>query len=132
MAELKKWPKYEMDETWIEVKFQFEGFHRWKDAPEEVAFLKQMHRHIFHVSCYISVTHDDRELEYFMVLKKIKTLILPFMELSEEVSSCEQKAAFICSGLINEYGVDRDYEVQVHEDGENGSLVVWRKKSYSA
>lgn len=121
--------KYENKRDFYEeicVRFQFEGFHRWKDAPTEVAFLRDWHRHIFHCEARVSVEHDDRELEYFMVLNEIKKHILPFLELGDEtVSSCEQKAKFIANGLINIYGEDRDYEVSVFEDGENGSTVKW-------
>lgn len=111
----------------ISVKFEWEGLHRWKDAPEQVAFLKNWHRHIFKASAVIQVHHDDRELEYFMVLDVIKKEILPFIELSETLSSCEQKAKFIANGLINVYGNDRSYIVSVFEDGENGSIISWPK-----
>lgn len=113
-------------DRYIQVEFQWEGMHRWKDAPEQVRFLRNWHRHMFHAKCEIEVKHDDRELEYFMVLDVIKTKILPFISGSEDISSCEQMAEFIANGLLNEYGEDRFVSVGVFEDDENGSWVNWR------
>lgn len=110
---------------YIQVKFLWDGFHRWKEAPEQVAFLRNWHRHMFVGRAKIEVNHDDRELEYFMVLDVIKTKILPFINSSEEISSCEQMAEFVANGLLNEYGEDRFISVGIFEDDENGSWVNW-------
>ena len=32
---------------WIRVRTTFEGFHCWPSAPNEVAFLRNVHRHLF-------------------------------------------------------------------------------------
>jgi hypothetical protein len=34
----------------IQVRTSFVGVHQWKDAPDEVAFLRNLHRHVFKVS----------------------------------------------------------------------------------
>lgn len=113
--------------NYITVRWQYTGFHKWKDAPDKVAFLRHNHRHKFHAQAQIEVTHDDRELEYFMVLDVIEGQIQPFMFLGD-VSSCEQQANFVLEGLKNIYGVDRKYRVDVSEDGENGSGVIWQPR----
>lgn len=121
---------------YIKVKWDYEDFHKWDNAPDEVAFLKNLHRHKFYATATIQVFHDDRELEFFMVLNRVKTDIMPFMFVGMEavkdgmpkISSCEQQAEFILSGLRNLYGDDRLYQVEISEDNENGALVVWRPK----
>ena len=46
--------------TSIKIRTQFEFVHCWKDAPEEVQFLRYLHRHDFLVSCEIEVFPNDR------------------------------------------------------------------------
>lgn len=110
--------------TWIHVKTLFEGFHHWKDAPDEVAFLKNLHRHLFHVKASITVGHDDRELEFFMV-KRVMDEYLDFMlkEKKNIVGSCEMVATDLIYYLRIKYGDDRDYRVEVSEDGENSASI---------
>ena len=47
--------------TAIWVTFQVEGIHQWKDATN---YLRHPHRHMFHFRVELSVTHDDREVEF--------------------------------------------------------------------
>lgn len=118
----------------IRVKWDYVGYHKWKDAPDQVAFLKNLHRHKFYGTATIEVTHDDRELEFFMVLNEIETEIMPFMYLSCEkvkgtpISSCEQQAEYVLKGLKRIYGEDRAYQVEISEDNENSAVVIWRPR----
>lgn len=112
----------------ITVKTDFVGFHKYDDAPEEVAFLKNLHRHRFYVEASIEVKHNDRELEFFMVLDQLQYKIIPFMEMSDNISSCEDKAEYIANGLLDTYGEDRSYHIYVSEDDENGAGVMWPTK----
>lgn len=61
--------------TCIGVKTSFEALHRWKDAPDDVKFLRNYHRHIFHVIVRLPVAHDDRQLEFFVVKRLLDTFI---------------------------------------------------------
>lgn len=106
----------------ITIKGEYEGFHKYEDAPDEVAFLRHLHRHIFKWRAVIGVTHDNRELEFFMVKRVIETEILPFQG---TLGSCEMQAEFILQGLVNKYGPDRFYLVSVSEDGENEGTISW-------
>ena len=47
-----------MGKIFVVVKTEFEGFHSWEDAPDEVSFLRNLHRHIFHVTAKWKVNHD--------------------------------------------------------------------------
>ena len=104
----------------IIIKTQFEGMHRWKDAPDEVFFLKDPHRHIFYVEVEMSVNHDDRELEFILVKRSINEFLAEAM--GEIDSSCETMAKQICEFLEKKYG-KRSIRVAVLEDNENGGIV---------
>lgn len=109
---------------YINVKTQFIGFHKYEAAPDVVAFLKANHRHVFKIQCTIEVTHDDRELEFFMVQNKLDMEIVPFIQL-KPLGSCEMIAEDILKGLFHAYGKDRAYAVDVSEDGENSGGCTW-------
>lgn len=103
----------------IFINTKFEGIHKYQDAPEEVSFLRFPHRHMFGVRVEMNVTHDDRELEFIIVKRKI-TSWLSNSQLNNK--SCEQIGKDIIMLLLQEYG-SRDYVVTIDEDGENGAVV---------
>lgn len=103
--------------TILKVKTQFVGYHYWKDAPGEVEFLRNSHRHVFHVICYIPVVGLDREKEFFMVRSKVDSFLRKY-EGREFQSSCEM----IAEDILNNFP---DMEsVEVTEDGENGAICT--------
>lgn len=122
----------------IIVKFDIDGTHRYPAAPSEVRFLANEHRHKFMFEVEISVTHDDRELEFILVGKKLKRLTerlfdiyavihedLPeelLMKFAGRTFSCEHLAVAIIRIVHSVYG-RRKVSVRVFEDGENGVLV---------
>lgn len=107
--------------TTIIVTTQFVGIHQWNDAPDEVSFLKHPHRHIFHVEVELPVGHDDRELEYFMVIKIVDDIIEKFDNEWIKTKSCEHIATELCNKLCSHY--KRSCIVKITEDNENGSRV---------
>ena len=116
----------------IYIKNTFEGYHRWKDAPDEVKFLRTPHRHIFHVKTTIEVDHADRELEFFMVQRTIDAIIKSwsanstFPSWCEECPtidwSCETMAIELLKELHKKY--PRRMSCDISEDGENGAVVT--------
>lgn len=111
---------------YIIVRGQYDGFHWYKKAPDEVAFLRARHRHLFKWEAKVQVFHSDRELEFFMVQAAINRQILPFCTQLDNLGSCEQQAERILEGLINAYGPDRNYSVEVSEDGENAGFIKYK------
>jgi len=109
------------EETFITVKTQFEALHNYPAAPDEVAFLRNLHRHIFKINVSIQVFHDDRELEFFMFKNEIEKhlRVSVFKEHSIGSMSCEMIADIIMHYIYGVYP-DRSCEVSVSEDGENG------------
>lgn len=109
--------------NYIYITTQFEGFHRYPDAPDEVAFLRERHRHIFHIKFFIEVEHDDRSIEFFMFKKQVETLI----ENSElDNSSCEVIANYLHSKIKLVYP-GRKMKIDVSEDLENGCLTEYEE-----
>ena len=125
------------------VKLQREGFHRWLDAPHEVKYLRNYHRHVYHIKAELGVG-ESRELEYFMVQYEINRILDHYIKeqefltpdyMEEEfniitgqdpdstlvIGSCEQFANWLVKQLELKYGRDRYIKVSVSEDGENGS-----------
>lgn len=102
--------------TNIIIRTHFVGYHRWRGAPDDVSFLRDFHRHVFHVEVKIPVTHDDREKEFFLEKAKIQSYLKKHYEQRRFDASCEQ----IARTLLLEF---RAAYVCVSEDGENGSEV---------
>lgn len=111
--------------TYIKVRTQFEGWHRYPDAGQidtRIEFLEHPHRHIFKVEVKISVDHLDRELEFFLVKWDIESFI---KNGSQDHKSCEMIATDILNYLMSnpKYGSAREYEIVVSEDGESDGIV---------
>ena len=106
--------------TAIWVTFQVEGIHQWKDATN---YLRHPHRHMFHFRVELSVTHDDREVEFINLKNDLLNFARERMFPDEPVGlSCEMAAKVMITNLRATYG-NRDYVVEVSEDGENGAKV---------
>jgi len=101
----------------IWIRFQFEAFHRWKDAPDEVAFLRDRHRHLFHVRVEWEVTHAEREREFFIEQRAAQQAAA---RLQGEPDSVEWSCETWASRIMDATGATR---VEVSEDGENGATV---------
>ena len=75
--------------TFIQVRSSSEFIHFYPDAPEEVAFLREPHRHILQISAEIEVFTSDRELEFIIVKRELEKW-LKQLELTTPTSrSCE-------------------------------------------
>jgi 6-pyruvoyl-tetrahydropterin synthase len=109
--------------SFIKVQFDFEGFHQYDGAPLEVGYLKNLHRHLFNVQVTIEVTHDDRELEFFMVKRELIDMIKVIYPKSI-VGSCEMVAKDLYHFTKHKYGQKRFVKVEVYEDKENGGIVT--------
>lgn len=112
--------------TYIKVRTEFEGFHYYPNAGSidaRIKFLEHVHRHMFKVEVKISVTHLDRELEFFLVKWALQEFITVG---SMNHKSCEMIATDILENhLIPSYGCDRYYEIVVSEDGESDGIVEY-------
>lgn len=110
--------------TEVYCTLQVEGTHNWPNCPyEEVAYLRDPHRHVFHIKAYKEVFHDDRDVEFIMLKHQITTYIRSrYFSVPQELCvfgamSCEM----IGRELIERFGLSR---VEVSEDNENGAVVT--------
>ena len=111
--------------TFIKVRTEFEGYHRYPDAGSidpRIKFLEFEHRHVFKVEVKISVNHLDRELEFFLVKWALQDFIKAG---NQDQKSCEMIAKDILENhLLPAYG-ERYYEITVSEDGESDGIIEY-------
>lgn len=102
--------------TTVWITTSFVGHHRWVDAPPAVVFLRQWHRHVFHVRLGVQVSRHDREVEFFQLKARVNDYLRQFWEGRHFEDSCESIAASLLVAFDAVF-------VEVSEDGENGAVV---------
>ena len=105
---------------WAKVRFQFEAYHCWPNAPLEVDFLRNLHRHLFHFEVSVQQFGDDRDIEYFLFSRQVQQYVRN--ENWPQRTSCEMFAISVKRWVEWTYA-GRLVRVSVSEDGENGCLV---------
>jgi hypothetical protein len=118
-------------ESRISVKNDFIGYHRYSNAPQDVVFLRYMHRHHFIVTTTIEVKHNNREIEFFELQSKIEIYVkkvYPDVKDTGVLSgllfnSCEDLAKTIIEYLDGLYP-NRYISCEVSEDGECSGIVI--------
>lgn len=97
----------------------FEGFHFWENAPANLLFLKNNHRHIFHIICYFEVVHDDREIEIFEKQWEIEKYI------KEKYGTPCIFGRMSCEHIAREIlAFFSPFSVEVLEDGMGGAFLL--------
>ena len=109
----------------IWVTFQKEGIHKYPDAPEEVKFLRDPHRHMFHFKVTVEVFHNDRDIEFIM-FKRWLVALYDTNALQLDYKSCEMMADDLYAKIVAEYP-GRNMLIEISEDGENGCLNIYAK-----
>lgn len=103
----------------IVVRFTAEGWHCWPQAPDRRAYLRQSHRHLFHVEARLQVLHNDREVEFHDLLDFCRENF-PSGDLGSR--SCEMLASGLLDKIKDRHA-GRSVSVGVFEDGEVGAVV---------
>lgn len=99
----------------------FIGFHKWPNAPNHVDYLRNLHRHVFHVKVMVNVGHADRDIEFITLKQAVDSAIEDLLMCWDNTQSCEQIADNIYSRL-NDVSV---YSIYVSEDNENGAMTIY-------
>lgn len=106
------------------------GFHLWEEAPEEVKYLRALHRHKFNVRVELSVVENDREVEFHVLKRAINVWLTEGSDYDHYTgeynfrhTSCEGIANTLLDDLRSQYPGRSFYRVTVDEDGENGATV---------
>lgn len=112
--------------------FRREGIHKYPAAltdpalatgdEYDVSFLGYPHRHVFHFKVWISVTHNDRDIEFIQFKRWLKSLYGTTLEL--DYKSCEMMSDDLYDVISKKYP-DREVWIEVSEDGENGSFIKY-------
>ena len=121
----------------IWVTFRKEGVHLYPAAAtdpklstgnwDDVSFLGVAHRHIFHFKVRIEVFHDDRDIEFIQFKRWLEKLYSEdILELNHK--SCEMISDDLYQEISSRYP-GRFVEIEVSEDGENGSLNFYPNNS---
>ena len=117
----------------IWVSFQREGIHKYPGADTDpslatgdeydVSFLGYPHRHIFHFKVAIEVFHNDRDIEFIQFKRWLENSFRDgVMQLDHK--SCEMISDELYMYIANRYP-NRDIEITVSEDGENGATIYY-------
>jgi hypothetical protein len=117
----------------IWVTFQKEGIHKYPAAATDpnlctageydVSFLANPHRHIFHFNVAIQVFHNDRDIE-FIQFKRWLEKMYGDGTLELNFKSCEMISDDLYEVIAERYP-NRDIEITVSEDGENGATIYY-------
>ena len=119
----------------IWVTFRKEGIHKYPAAltdpnlatgdEYDVSFLGYPHRHIFHFRVWLSVTHNDRDVEFIQFKRWLEQLYSSTQNiLSLDHKSCEMMSDELYDTISQKYP-GREIWIEVSEDGENGSFIKY-------
>ena len=119
----------------IWVTFRKEGIHCYPAAATDpnlatgdqydVSFLANPHRHIFHFRVWISVTHNDRDIEFIQFKRWLESLYSGEQDcLRLDYKSCEMMSDELYDRITQRYP-NREIWIEVSEDGENGSFIKY-------
>lgn len=124
--------------SYIWVTFQKEGIHKYPAAATDpklktgdwldVSFLGDPHRHIFHFRVEMEVFHDDRDVEFIQAKRWMESWYADGT-LALDYKSCEMMAKELYEKCSKQWP-DRDYVIEVSEDGENGCRIVFTKPQH--
>ncbi len=119
----------------IWVTFRKEGIHQYPAALDDiklatgdeydVSFLGNPHRHIFHFKVAIEVFHDDRDIEFIQFKRWLENMYADGT-LQLNFKSCEMISDDLYVTIAKRYP-GRKVEIDVSEDGENGSHAVYER-----
>ena len=117
----------------IWVTFRKEGIHKYPAAltdpslatgdEYDVSFLGYPHRHIFHFKVWISVTHNDRDIEFIQFKRWLEDLY-ENGTVQLDYKSCEMMSDELHVVISGKYP-GREIWIEVSEDGENGSFIKY-------
>jgi len=119
----------------IWVTFRKEGINKYPAALEDpnlatgewddVSFLGYPHRHIFHFKVGITVTHNDRDIE-FIQFKRWMEKLYSEGTLNLDYKSCEMMSDDLYEKIAEKFP-GREVHIDISEDGENGAHIEYAK-----
>lgn len=110
----------------VYTTFRLVGFHNFIDAPEDVAYLRAMHRHEFQFKVSVEVTHSNRHIEFHSLQRECLRIMYSLFNKNTNGEflfgsmSCEMIALDLLERLPASSG---QLVVDVSEDGECGGIA---------
>lgn len=105
------------------------GWHAWANAPAEVSYLRDSHRHLFTFKVECPTNDPDREIEFHLMQSDVLAVVwgmYPHRPKPHGVNfgfrSCESIAWEVGLELRTTFPITA---VEVWEDDENGARVEW-------
>jgi hypothetical protein len=107
--------------TIVIINLDIEGFHYYKEAPKQVEFLRNNHRHIFNIKIGYKVDDLNREKEIFIQTALIQDYLNETygVPCHFEQMSCEM----IAKELLEFASCDNAVWCEVLEDNKGGAKV---------
>ena len=119
-----------MISTNVFINTQKEFIHQYMNAPDEVSYLRYPHRHMAHIRIEIEVFDDDREIEFIMLKHRVNEFLDKLDSLNALTNnSCEMISKKLLAFVQERYSTNRDIQITVSEDGENGCVLTYRKET---
>ncbi len=122
---------YYQKRIYVYCTYSFEAIHRWSNCNiEEVEFLKYPHRHKFNCRVKVEVNHNDRDIEFIVLSRRLKEFInANILNDCSDIGtlSCEMIAEKIFDYFNLLYPNKNYWEIEVNEDGENGAILNFYK-----
>lgn len=106
------------------TSIKVEGFHNYPGAPQVCAFLRNSHRHIFHIRCWFDVQDSNREIEFITMANKIASMLNTDFGTPCQfgMMACEHIAEYIINNA-KKNALPIPSKVEVLEDGDGGAIV---------
>jgi hypothetical protein len=105
----------------VETYNEVQGLHYWPEAPDEVSFLRDKHRHVFCIHCFFEVGHTNREREIYITQGKINQYLYnKYPQRGHYIDFGKMSCEMIAEDLI----INLDcVSCEVLEDGKGGAIV---------
>lgn len=109
-------------------KVSVEGFHYYPYPPKEVEFLADKHRHTFNIKFVYGVTHQNREVEIFIVRKSVREFLRD--QFADPKDRCEplefgaMSCEMIASYILENFRSEGMIECEVWEENTGGGKAA--------
>lgn len=107
---------------YVVCTIQMEGLHCWPEAPGKVAYLRQLHRHVFVITMEFPVLDSNREIEIITRQSEIQHYLLE--RYSDDNGMCcfgRMSCEDIAGELLEKFSAA---SCTVLEDGFGGAKIV--------
>ena len=126
-----------MESSIVIACLDIEGLHRWDEAPDVCAYLRNTHRHTFKVKIGVRVKHEDRFVEIFELREYTSWAFYEVYPTTEQhgcridfgTDSCEAMCVKIHKKLTECCRYDIAF-IEVFEEETGGARYEWQSNIF--